>query len=72
MKLPSEVPWVEKEPVVVDGKGKVQLPRVDMRDASEEWIGAVAVALGAEVEDEDAEGDVVESEDVVEDTLASI
>lgn len=43
-----------------------------MKDASEEWIGAVALALGAEVEDEDAEGDAVEGEDMVEAILASI
>jgi hypothetical protein len=34
-----------------------------MRDASKEWIEAVAVALGAEVESE---------EDVAEDSLASM
>lgn len=63
MKVPAEVPWVEKKEKPVAGEVAVRLPRVDMRDASGEWIEAVAVALGAEVESE---------EDVAEDTLASM
>ena len=49
MKVPSDVTWVEKKRAVVDEEMR-SLPRVDMRDASKEWIEAVAVALGAEVE----------------------
>jgi hypothetical protein len=63
MKVPAEVPWVERTARLVDGEVAVRLPRVDMRDASKEWIEAVAVALGAEVESE---------EDVAEDSLASM
>jgi hypothetical protein len=54
MKVPSEVPWVEKKRAIVDEEIR-SLPRVDMRDASAEWIEAVALALGAEVETEDVE-----------------
>ena len=51
MKVPSDVPWVEKKRAVVDEEMR-SLPRVDMRNASKEWIEAVAVALGVEVESE--------------------
>jgi hypothetical protein len=65
MKVPSNVPWVEKKPSVdAEGEG-MDLPRVDMRDASVEWIQAVALALGAEVEGEEDEG-----EGTAEDTFA--
>jgi hypothetical protein len=66
MKVPSDVPWVEKRHLV-DAEGEVGLPVVDMRDASEEWVEAVASALGAEEEDEEDEG-----ESTAEDTLASM
>lgn len=66
MKVPSDVPWVEKKRVV-DSEGQVSLPVVDMRNASEEWVEAVALALGAEVEGEEDEG-----EDTAEDTFASV
>jgi hypothetical protein len=66
MKVPSDVPWVEKKRVV-DSEGEVSLPVVDMRDVSEDWVEAVASALGAEVEDEEDEG-----ESTAEDTLASM
>ena len=54
MKVPSEVPWVEKRQAVVDEEMR-RPPRVDMKDASGEWIEAVALALGAELETEDVE-----------------
>lgn len=63
IKVPAGVPWVEKKERLVDEEVGVRLPRVDMSDASKEWVEAVAVALGAEMESE---------EDVVEDSLASI
>jgi hypothetical protein len=64
MKVPSDLPWAEKKRLVAAGEVIKIPPRVDMRDASEEWIAAVALALGAETEGEDAEGEAVESEDV--------
>jgi hypothetical protein len=60
MKIPAEVPWVEEKKTSVDKEEGQNLPRVDMRDASEEWIEAVAEALGAE-DEEDELDDIVAS-----------
>jgi hypothetical protein len=49
----------EKTTSVDEEKGE-NIPRVDMRDASEEWIEAVAEALGAE-DEEDELDDIVAS-----------
>jgi hypothetical protein len=65
MKLPSDVPWVEKRRDVDNEGENRSLPLVDMREASKEWMEAVALALGAEVEGEEDEG-----EGAAEDTLA--
>lgn len=60
MKVPAEVPWVEEKKTSVDEEKGENIPRVDMRDASEEWIEAVAEALGAE-DEEDELDDIVAS-----------
>jgi hypothetical protein len=60
MKVPGKVPRVEKKRASGEGEGDVGLPRVDMRDASEEWIEAVGEALGAE-DEEDGLDDIVAS-----------
>ena len=61
MKMPAQVPWVEeKKKTSGDGEEGGSLPRVDMRDALEEWIEAVAEALGAEDEKDELD-DIVAS-----------
>jgi hypothetical protein len=54
MNLPVDVPWdkkqAKKQRVIVEGVdeevNEVVVVGVDMRDASKEWLGAMAVALG--------------------------
>jgi hypothetical protein len=61
MKVPAEVPWVEeKKKTSEDREEGGSLLTVNMRGASEEWIEAVAEALGAEDEKDELD-DIVAS-----------